>query len=106
MSQCKTFFYFFFTCKVLRRVSSRQNTLYVLTVTIVHSSLLVGGGKEVRMGKEEDLEVGAMVSSTVPCHATQYSWPKKLKKSQPPALPLYPLSRTSLEQRPGLRPLT
>lgn len=58
------------------------------------------------MGKEEDLAVGDMASSTVLCYATQYSWPKKLKKSQPPALPLYPLSRTSLEQRPGLRPLT
>lgn len=58
------------------------------------------------MGKEEDLAAGAMASSTVPCHTTQYSWPKKLKKSQPPALPLYPLSRISLEQRPGLRLLT
>lgn len=54
------------------------------------------------MGKEEDPAVGAMASSTVPCHATQYSWPKKLKNSQHSALPLYPLSRTSLEQRPGL----
>lgn len=53
------------------------------------------------MGREKDLAVGVMASSTVPCHATQYSRPKKLKKSPPSLL----LSRRSLEQRPGLKPM-
>lgn len=55
------------------------------------------------MGKEKDLTVAAMASSTVPCHASQYSRPKKLKKS-PSSLPLgRPSLEQSLDQSPWLR---
>lgn len=55
--------------------------MYVLAITVM---LPCGGmGRKSDMGREKDLAVGFMASSTVPCHATQYSRPKKLRKSLP-----------------------
>lgn len=77
--------------------------MYVLAITVMPPSLLVGHGEEVRHGSQtwEGKRTWQLASSTVPCHATQYSRPEKLKKSPPSLL----LSRRSLEQRPGLKPM-